>query len=94
VLVAENFSYCTVPNSGQDALLFGSVAVLVTVVLQGKLSAVWVLIAGARPLSAFTGHYTVLESTVRGRDVSVAGISSRERSRACCARIDSVFTTL
>ena len=48
VLLAGNFSYCTVPNSGQDALLFGSVAVLVTCVLQGKLSAVWVLIAGAR----------------------------------------------
>ena len=47
MLSAESFSYCTVPNSGQDALLFGSVAVLVTVVLQGKLSAVWVLIAGA-----------------------------------------------
>ena len=47
--LAGNFSYCTVPNSGQDALLFGSVAVLVTCVLQGKLSAVWVLIAGARP---------------------------------------------
>ena len=46
---AGNFSYCTVPNSGQDALLFGSLAVLITCVLQGKLSAVWVLIAGACP---------------------------------------------
>ena len=44
---ADNFTYCTVPASGQDALLFGAVALLIASALQGKLSALWVLIAGA-----------------------------------------------
>ena len=43
----DNFTYCTVPASGQDALLFGAVALLIASALQGKLSALWVLIAGA-----------------------------------------------
>ena len=45
---ADNFAYCAVPGSGQDALLFGAVALLIACVLQGKLSALWVLIAGVR----------------------------------------------
>ena len=44
---ADNFAYCTVPGTGQDSLLLGAVALLIACVLQGKLSALWVLIAGA-----------------------------------------------
>ncbi len=79
MLFAENFSFCTVPNSGQDALLFGSVAVLVTVVLQGKLSAVWVLIAGAR-YSCLSGR----KPAKRGQAVGLSSGQHTDLARELC----------
>lgn len=45
---ADDFVWCTVPLSGEDAFLFVGIALLVMSTLFGKLSAVWVLIAGER----------------------------------------------
>lgn len=42
----DNYNFCTVPLEGADAFLFVSIALLVAAVLFGKLSAVWVLVAG------------------------------------------------
>lgn len=44
---AENFNWCAVPMAGTDVFLFVSLALIAAGVLFGKLSAVWVLIAGA-----------------------------------------------
>jgi hypothetical protein len=44
-MLAE-FNFCVVPLSGRDAFLFVSLALLLAAVLFGKLSAVWVLVAG------------------------------------------------
>lgn len=42
----DDFVWCSVPLSAQDAFLFVGLALLVMSTLFGKLSAVWVLIAG------------------------------------------------
>ncbi len=47
-LPADNFNWCFVPLSGSDAFLFVSLALIACGCLFGKLSAVWVLVAGAR----------------------------------------------
>lgn len=44
---ADNFNWCFVPLSGSDAFLFVSLALIACGCLFGKLSAVWVLVAGA-----------------------------------------------
>jgi hypothetical protein len=46
-LPADNFNWCAVPLAGSDAFLFVSLALLAAGCLFGKLSAVWVLVAGA-----------------------------------------------
>ncbi|KAL3155128.1 Son of sevenless 1, variant 2 [Trebouxia sp. C0009 RCD-2024] len=43
---ADHFNWCVVPDKSYDAVLFGAMAVLVAVLLQGKYSALWTLIAG------------------------------------------------
>ena len=43
---ADHFNWCVVPDKGYDAILFGAMAVVLAVVLQGKYSALWTLIAG------------------------------------------------
>jgi len=42
----QNFNYCTVPLTGYDAFLFASLALILGVMLNGKLSAVALMIAG------------------------------------------------
>lgn len=44
--IADHFNWCVVPDKSYDAVLFGAMAVLVAVLLQGKYSALWTLIAG------------------------------------------------
>lgn len=44
----DDFVWCSVPLSAQDAFLFVGLALLVMSTLFGKLSAVWVLIAGTQ----------------------------------------------
>ena len=46
VCTPENYNYCNVPQSAADAFLFVSLALLAASCLFGKLSAVWILIAG------------------------------------------------
>lgn len=48
---ADHFNWCVVPDKSYDAVLFGAMAVLVAVLLQGKYSALWTLIAGMIPLA-------------------------------------------
>ena len=43
---ADHYNWCVVPDKGYDAVLFGAMAVVVAVVLQGKFSALWTLVAG------------------------------------------------
>ena len=43
---AEAYDWCIVPDSGYDAVLFAGVAVLAACCLQGKFSALWILLAG------------------------------------------------
>lgn len=68
---ADHFNWCVVPDKGYDAILFGAMAVVVAVVLQGKYSALWTLIAGVSfdtargyrlPTCRFTGitHLSIL----------------------------------
>lgn len=45
---ADNFNYCSTPLTGQDAFLFTSIALLVAAFCMGKLSAIWMLVAGKR----------------------------------------------
>jgi hypothetical protein len=45
-----NYNYCIVPHTGYDALLFAGIAIIATCVLQGKFSALYVLLAGKRIL--------------------------------------------
>lgn len=47
VSYTENYNWCIVPDSAYDAVLFAGVALLVACVVSGRLSAVWVLVAGA-----------------------------------------------
>ena len=44
--VADYYDWCTVPDKGYDAILFAGVALIAGCILQGKYSALWVLIAG------------------------------------------------
>ncbi|KDD76916.1 hypothetical protein H632_c68p2, partial [Helicosporidium sp. ATCC 50920] len=44
--LGNDFTYCNVPLSAQDAFLFVGIALLVMSLFFGKLSAVWVLVAG------------------------------------------------
>lgn len=44
--LAEAYDWCVVPDSGYDAVLFAGVAVLAACCLQGKFSALWILLAG------------------------------------------------
>lgn len=48
---ADHFNWCVVPDKSYDAVLFGAMAVLVAVLLQGKYSALWTLIAGMLSLA-------------------------------------------
>lgn len=57
-LTADNFNWCFVPLSGSDAFLFVSLALIACGCLFGKLSAVWVLVAGER--TSPTGGVAVL----------------------------------
>ena len=43
---ADNLNYCSVPLTGQDAFLFMGLALLIASVCMGKLSAIWMLVAG------------------------------------------------
>lgn len=43
----DSYNFCPVPNAGQDAILYASLALVATCLLQGRLSALWVFIAGA-----------------------------------------------
>lgn len=42
----DHFNWCTVPGKAYDATLFAGFAVLCACLLQGKFSALWVLLAG------------------------------------------------
>ncbi|DBA77107.1 hypothetical protein WJX77_005031 [Trebouxia sp. C0004] len=42
----DHYNWCVVPDKGYDAVLFGAMAVVVAVLLQGKYSALWTLVAG------------------------------------------------
>ena len=44
---ADARTWCPVPGGGADALLFASLAVFICCALYSRLSAVWVLLAGA-----------------------------------------------
>lgn len=44
---ADSYNWCIVPKSGSDAILYAAVAILVGCLVQGKLSSVWILVAGA-----------------------------------------------
>ena len=45
-LRAESYDWCIVPDSGYDGVLFAGVALLAACCLQGKFSALWILLAG------------------------------------------------
>lgn len=42
----EKYNYCIVPNSGSDAVLFVSTALLASCVCSGQLSALYILLLG------------------------------------------------
>jgi hypothetical protein len=44
---ADSYNFCAVPDSGQDAIVYGALALVLSCLLQGRLSALWVFIAGA-----------------------------------------------
>lgn len=46
VVNEDHNNFCSVPESGADAILLAAIAVAVACVLRGKLSAVWLLLAG------------------------------------------------
>ena len=46
-LRAVDYDWCTVPESGYDALLFPAIAVVLACLFQGRYSTTLVLIAGA-----------------------------------------------
>jgi len=64
-----------VPDKGYDAVLFGAMAVVVAVLLQGKYSALWTLVAGKS-----------YPPVVRGVILSEAG-SVRQCSQAACLQL-------
>lgn len=43
---AAEYDWCTVPDSGYDALLFPAIAVVLACLFQGRMSTTLVLIAG------------------------------------------------
>ena len=43
----ENYNWCTVPDSGSDAVLFISIAILASCICSGQLSALYILLLGA-----------------------------------------------
>jgi hypothetical protein len=47
----DHYNYCVVPDSGADAILFISIAILASCVCSGQLSALYVLLLGAIPPS-------------------------------------------
>lgn len=42
----DRYNYCPIPESGEDAVLFASLGLLLAALLSGRLSALWVFIAG------------------------------------------------
>ena len=47
VLRTDDYDWCTIPDSGYDALLFPAIAVVLACLLQGRMSTTLVLIIGA-----------------------------------------------
>ncbi len=43
----EKYNWCTVPDSGSDAVLFISIAILASCICSGQLSALYILLLGA-----------------------------------------------
>jgi hypothetical protein len=85
---ADEYNYCVVPGSGQDAILFACAALVAAVALASRLSALWVLLAGAaaevcvsaplflgnQPLSAQLMPTTGLQHTCRR--MTLVGLSN------------------
>ena len=46
----SNYNWCVVPNSGSDAILFISVAILLSCICSGQLAALYILLLGELPL--------------------------------------------
>ena len=44
----EKYNWCTVPDSGSDAVLFISTALLASCICSGQLSALYILLLGAK----------------------------------------------
>jgi hypothetical protein len=43
---SRRYNFCPIPESGEDAVLFASLALVLACLLSGRLSALWVFIAG------------------------------------------------
>eukprot|EP00894_Picocystis_sp_ML_P001894 jgi/Pico_ML_1/52411/g3118.t1 len=76
VVNEDHNNFCSVPGGGADAILLAAIAVAVACVLRGKLSAVWVLLAGmATQLLAYTintrqlGNATVLWTSAQPPEI-------------------------
>eukprot|EP00892_Ulva_mutabilis_P007352 jgi/Ulvmu1/498/UM001_0506.1 len=54
-----HYNWCVVPQSGQDAVLYGAIAVLLGCLVSGKLSSVWILVAGG-VLEYFANEFNLL----------------------------------
>jgi hypothetical protein len=48
--VADHFNFCTVPEAGADAIFFASLSLFVACLLRGRLSALYILLAGKHHL--------------------------------------------
>mmetsp|Transcript_11529 Transcript_11529/g.70907 ORF Transcript_11529/g.70907 Transcript_11529/m.70907 type:complete len:1193 (-) Transcript_11529:902-4480(-) len=76
VVNEDHNNFCSVPESGADAILLAAIAVAVACVLRGKLSAVWLLLAGmATQLLAYAvntrqlGNATVLWTSAQPPEI-------------------------
>ena len=45
----SNYNWCVVPHSGSDAVLFISVAILLSCICSGQLAALYILLLGKCP---------------------------------------------
>ncbi len=84
-LCAAHFGYCVVPGSGEDAILFAGVALCVTILSSGQLSALYVLVVGA--VAESISYYYNLGRFSNSIELWLGMRVSVTRHEACCSGV-------
>ena len=61
----SNYNWCIVPHSGSDAVLFISVAILLSCICSGQLAALYILLLGELPIGLACGRHFYQQGRLR-----------------------------